>query len=388
MSCWSKSNSQRGSLVPPSPFAMFVPRAVQKKQPQQQRQKNESDGTSGVQAGPAQAPVASPAFQPPAPRRPRPRVALDSRPDRAPQRPSRSDVNKKRGAFPHGNYSNYYGNRDPLSFASSSADLDPRVGRLKSEWFPKDARVLDIGCNGGLVTVAVAQHFAPSLALGLDIDPSLIKKAESFLAHRYSFCKPLLAAEDTTDGLVARKLNASCTDFSHFPVSAVNAFGPLPILHPSKLTLLEPDGSPGNLRGFPWNVKFAVSDWTSTSSCDPPENPEQEWTGDERSSFDVVLALSLTKWIHLNNGDAGLLSFFRKLRDVLKPGGILILEPQPWSSYLKRAEPTELMALKIRPEGFVEELGKVGLELVEVLKGVEPEKGEKKKGLFCTERAK
>lgn len=43
--------------------------------------------------------------------------------------------------------------------------------------------------------------------------------------------------------------------------------------------------------------------------------------------------LSITKWIHMNNGDEGLMRFFQKVYDVLKPGGVFLLEPQEWKSY-------------------------------------------------------
>ena len=37
--------------------------------------------------------------------------------------------------------------------------------------------------------------------------------------------------------------------------------------------------------------------------------------------------------VHLNWGDAGLLRLFDRCHEALAPGGLLILEPQPWKSY-------------------------------------------------------
>jgi 7SK snRNA methylphosphate capping enzyme len=59
-------------------------------------------------------------------------------------------------------------------------------------------------------------------------------------------------------------------------------------------------------------------------------------------SFMLVLIpprrFSVTKWIHLNGLNAGLLTFFARAFSCLRPGGLLILEPQPFSTYNKAAK--------------------------------------------------
>ncbi len=103
--------------------------------------------------------------------------------------------------------------------------------------------------------------------------------------------------------------------------------------------------------------------------------------------------------MHLNWGDAGLLRLFQRCCEALAPGGVLLLEPQPWKSYQQalrkqvvRALPPRagallrtcvtrsgaaqmpqevqdnFRAIKLRPDGFAAALHDAGFAAVEELR--------------------
>ena len=64
---------------------------------------------------------------------------------------------------------------------------------------------------------------------------------------------------------------------------------------------------------------------------------------------------------HDGVGDLGLARVFRRLHACLRIGGRLVLEPQPWKSYRKRATLTPTIAqhfrdIRMRPSGFADVL--------------------------------
>ena len=100
-------------------------------------------------------------------------------------------------------------------------------------------------------------------------------------------------------------------------------------------------------------VTFVQSNFVA----DPPNDEQLGVSGHGVRSFDTILCLSTSKWIHLNFGDGGLLTLFKRAHACLKPGGRFILEPQPWKSYRKRAKLTPTIArhfgeIKLRPTAF------------------------------------
>ena len=50
------------------------------------------------------------------------------------------------------------------------------------DWF-KNRAVLDIGCNVGHLTLAIAKNFRPTRILGIDIDENLIGVARKNIRH-------------------------------------------------------------------------------------------------------------------------------------------------------------------------------------------------------------
>ncbi|KAF8621772.1 hypothetical protein AX15_007508 [Amanita polypyramis BW_CC] len=218
----------------------------------------------------------------------------------------------------YGNYHGYYSKRPPAS--------DARLGVLPREWF-QGATVLDVGCNEGWVTCEVAQNFGARKVVGVDIDESLISGAWRRRRAVWS-----LQGE------------AGVPDC--FPASCSHEFGSLPV----------PSAAHRGRYAFPHNVTFRRADWV------------EEEIIEDKDGYDVVLAFSLTKWVHLNAGDAGIRRLFRRAHSVLRPGGKLVLESQPWETYAKARRTHEHLRetakrIELRPEDFPGVLRAIGFDV-------------------------
>lgn len=111
-----------------------------------------------------------------------------------------------------------------------------------------------------------AISFLPATVTGVDIDLELVQKAKSHLSFRYSRTAP-------DAGAGSERIN-------YFPISSVLHHGHRP--YPEDLDSTR----------LPRNVAFRCEDWAKI----PISEPE---------SYDVILALSMVKWVHLQHLDEG-----------------------------------------------------------------------------------
>ncbi|RZC92109.1 hypothetical protein C5167_027999 [Papaver somniferum] len=190
-----------------------------------------------------------------------------------------------------GNYRHYYGYR-----VCKDMKADPRLMVLKKEWF-EDKDCLDIGCNQGLITIEMAKTFHCRSILGVDIDASLIESAYWNLKK------------------VDKMESAGCPspDISEPEHSE----------RTRDLERRDAVSSEEGKRDHPKSLLDIVSFQNKILLIIFINTPMMR----------SMMPFSVTKWIHLNWGDKGLITSFRNIWRLLRPGGILVLEPQPWKSY-------------------------------------------------------
>lgn len=202
--------------------------------------------------------------------------------------------------------------------------------------------------------------------LGVDIDKSLIRKAYTERGRlknkkaAEAFLKEVLKSMNTKQSLMAsKKTQKSPTSQSSFATTASATSS-----SPSSKSSLSLPGNPSpNFdiavpNNFPENVHFRAENVLagtalhSASSHSYHNNPP-----DEVKTYDTILCFSITKWIHLNWGDEGILDLFHAIYKSLNEKGRLILEPQPWTSYHKKKKITPhtletYKSIEIRPQDF------------------------------------
>ncbi|KAK3827929.1 MAG: Bicoid-interacting protein 3-domain-containing protein [Benniella sp.] len=219
-----------------------------------------------------------------------------------------------------------------MTLSELAKKVDIRFEFLDPSWF-RGKKVLDIGCNSALLTIFIAVHYKPCKIQGVDIDPSLIGKAQSFILKTFSQISPQAYKQQTrhhedTQGTTMTTTTTTTTATTgdddvpyeeYFPRALHKIHGFLPV----------PPRRPETEKLFPHNIELRVADW-ATETGNQQEAEGEQW--------DVILAFSLTKWIHLHGGDAGMKAFFQKIYRSLSPGGIMLLEPQAFETYNKRSK--------------------------------------------------
>ncbi|KAK5808215.1 Bicoid-interacting protein 3-domain-containing protein [Linnemannia elongata] len=226
-----------------------------------------------------------------------------------------------------------------MTLVDLAKKVDLRLEFLDPSWF-RGKRVLDIGCNSALLTVFIALHYKPQKIQGVDIDPSLIGKAQKFVLKTFSQLSS--DAYTQTDDVPYEE---------YFPKALQKIHGTLPV--PKRTERTE--------HLFPHNIELQVSDWVTES--DETQDIEQGQGQKGQDKWDVILGFSLTKWIHLHHGDEGLKKFFHKVYRSLTAGGAFLVEPQDYATYVKRSKITPEMkktydGIKFRPEEFQDYLVK------------------------------
>ncbi|KAF7645004.1 hypothetical protein LDENG_00212240 [Lucifuga dentata] len=226
------------------------------------------------------------------------------------------------------------------------------------------------------LTLTVARKFGPAHILGVDRDERLIHAAKQNIRHFLSHDlvrddrrremihgrkKEEGGEKEVTDSEEGKKEGTREVKMKEeeegeelqntlprlsFPLSFRVSRGPLcapPLFLPLPLLLPPP---PQRAR-FPNNISFLQGDYVLEW--------EEAWPG--RGQYDVIMCLGVTKWVHLQSGDGGVVRLFKRAYQSLSPGGMFILEPHPWSSYSHSKSTSETTYrnyrnLQLKPEKF------------------------------------
>ncbi|XP_053992171.1 uncharacterized protein LOC128883631 [Hylaeus volcanicus] len=169
----------------------------------------------------------------------------------------------------------------------------------------KNKTVLEIGCHTGQTAFGIAMHCEPCHIVGQDIDVQLIEyclqQVRDWKYHCYY-------------QLQQKRNNAPVKCES--TTGAKNVSRCIPLL--SMQDLLE-DKTVCNT-SFPFNISFLTEDVVKQLN-------------DRQETYDTILAFSVTKWLHLQNGDTVLKKTFQNIVKRLHSGGFFVLQPQSWESY-------------------------------------------------------
>ncbi|KDO27009.1 hypothetical protein SPRG_07721 [Saprolegnia parasitica CBS 223.65] len=238
----------------------------------------------------------------------------------------------------------YYAFRWGNGAIEGKLEEDSRLAIFQREWF-EGKKALDIGCNSGDFTLEVARRFAPAFIMGIDCDADLITQARTTLKEYISKLAVTEAFREVQKDHGRKdehhRDDADNDDDEELPLS-FRLWKPPASTQPSVDPLPNIGSFASGVR-FPYNVVFKRENIATDVH-----------TGKD---YDVITCLSVTKWIHLYHGDAGIQQLFHLAYALLLPGGYFILEPQKWKSYHNRRDTNETTrahydSIALRPSAF------------------------------------
>jgi len=177
------------------------------------------------------------------------------------------------------------------------------------------------GVGPKLVYIVIADHspnwlrlalsYNPKSVTGIDIDEDLLDHARSHLSFRYSRLYPTLAASQMNPSQDAYPSQSAHPKEKHkrvnyFPISSIQGHGHLPYAERVSGREDSQDGNKereGVIPSFPLNVTFRKEDWGAFSMHE--DTTYKSRVRVPKEEYNVILALSVIKWLHLEHGDNG-----------------------------------------------------------------------------------
>eukprot|EP01104_Vermistella_antarctica_P002464 TRINITY_DN12704_c0_g1_i1.p1 TRINITY_DN12704_c0_g1~~TRINITY_DN12704_c0_g1_i1.p1 ORF type:complete len:383 (-),score=29.70 TRINITY_DN12704_c0_g1_i1:87-1235(-) len=335
---------------------------------------------------------------------------------------------KRRPHHPYGSVDKSYGFR--VQGADKAQDV--RLKFLRREWFYQKS-CLEIGCNSGQLSITLAVRFDCQSMLGMDVSQDLVKKACQNVRWRSVRLRKKMKQRGSKGGIgmpyypismalchgPPRPLPDTEVTLSDLQTSedlrklVFSSPTPVPPPTTTNSTTASPNTASTNLpeplpppppatpttqqsKVFPKNIHFTCADfltseWENASDSKPPSpsppppsgsspRPDtiEAHSSDQGSSsptpqFDTIVCFNVTKWIHLNHGDQGIRDLFQKIYRMLSPGGLLLLEAQPWPSYKRKSNHTpeihkQFQSIAMKPKDFPLYLTRqIGFESIQLL---------------------
>ncbi|KNC37017.1 hypothetical protein PFLG_01570 [Plasmodium falciparum RAJ116] len=172
----------------------------------------------------------------------------------------------------------------------------------------KEKVILDIGCNSGIVCFILSLIFECNVVNGIDIDNNIINNNINLLRLFIEFIFIYNSQSHMLELFLSNK-DMSKIEMSMFK----NIYSLYEKLKGSK----NYDNKMNNIynkNGDIFNNKFK----------------------NVNNTYDIILAFSVIKWIHLNNGDEHLILFFDRVYFMLRKNGYFILEYNKEKKYKLR----------------------------------------------------